>query len=237
MSRRLERLCGPLSLALLALLLLSAPTRADTTAPDPLPTRPLPAGTTPCHFAAMSNDVDPNGLNVRAEPDGRAKLLGRLPPPLVWAGDVRWYAEATVIGFKKGWFLIEGGEADDQVDDKTGEPAAKFAPYAGRGWVSANLLTAQLGSPVVETPDGNSSLVVQLDSYQETKTHRILSCSGPWLHVEIALPKGVKPLVKTDAPAGMVRGWVDGTCGNQRTTCDFGGKVWSAPAPTPLPEE
>ena len=149
-------------------------------------------------------------------------------------GNDMWYAEVSVIGFKKGWFLIEGGEAGDEVDDKTGEPAAKFAPYAGRGWVSANLLIAQLGSPLKAAPSADAAEVVKLDgsaNYQDIKTRRIFSCSGPWLHVEIPLPAGAKLLVKTDAPPGAARGWVDGTCEQQRTTCDYGGWQWSPPPP------
>jgi hypothetical protein len=241
MSQRLERLCAQTKLALFALAfsLACAPASADTAAPNPPPPSPLlPPGTTACSgFGAFANDRDPNGLNVRAEPDAHAKILGRLPPPLVYAADDIWYATASVIGFKKGWFLIEGGEADDQEDTKTGKTAAKFAPYSGRGWVSANLVTAQLGTPVVEAPDGTSSMVVVLDSYQNTKARRILSCSGPWLHVEVVLPAGVKPEFKTDAPPGTVRGWVDGTCETQKTPCDFGAKIWAPPAAVPLPAE
>ena len=79
-------------------------------------------------------------------------------------------------------------------------------------------------------------MAVVLDSYQSTKARRILSCSGPWLHVEVALPTGVKPEFKTDAPPGMVRGWVDGTCGTQKTPCDFGAKIWAPPLATLPPE-
>ena len=69
---------------------------------------------------------------------------------------------------------------------------------------------------------------------QTVKMRRILACSGDWVQVEIALVKGMKPLLKTDAPAGAVRGWANGTCTAQLTTCDFRGDTpWSPPAPLP----
>ena len=118
MSGRLGPQFGAAGLGVwaLALLLSCAPVPAQTGAPDTSPTSPpLPPGAVACRdFTAFANDPDPNGLNVRAEPDAHAKILGRLPPPLVYAADDIWYATASVIGFKKGWFLIEGGEADDQ---------------------------------------------------------------------------------------------------------------------------
>lgn len=41
----------------------------------------LPAGTEPCSLGAWSEDRDPRGLNVRAEPSVKARVLGTLPPP------------------------------------------------------------------------------------------------------------------------------------------------------------
>ena len=47
------------------------------------PWSPLASGITECNFSAFNKDHDPAGLNVRAEPDGNARILGRLPlvPP------------------------------------------------------------------------------------------------------------------------------------------------------------
>ena len=41
----------------------------------------LPEGTEPCSLGAWSEDRDPKGLNVRAEPSAKARVLGTLPPP------------------------------------------------------------------------------------------------------------------------------------------------------------
>jgi hypothetical protein len=63
---------------------------------------------------------------------------------------------------------------------------------------------------------------------------RLLACSGDWVKVEIALVKDMKPLLETDAPKGAVRGWANGICTAQLTTCDFDqSRPWSPPAPPP----
>ncbi|MGY3408625.1 hypothetical protein ACVWZV_004738 [Bradyrhizobium sp. GM5.1] len=71
----------------------------------------LPDGTEPCDFSAWSVDKDPDGLNVRAEPSIKARVLGTLPPPyrLKLGGsentpDGGWLTEFRIIGFKNGWF-------------------------------------------------------------------------------------------------------------------------------------
>src|SRR5258708_11449137 len=75
---------------------------------------PLPDGVTACHFSALANPTDPPdpaGPAIRdaQQPDGRE--LARLPiiddngPN---RGHVIERAELQVIGFKDGWFLIEG---------------------------------------------------------------------------------------------------------------------------------
>ena len=75
----------------------------------------LPPGTEPCDLGAWSADRDPRGLNVRAAPSASSKVLGTLPPPFKFKAKGRentpeggWLTEFRIIGFKDGWFLIEG---------------------------------------------------------------------------------------------------------------------------------
>jgi hypothetical protein len=44
-----------------------------------------------------------------------------------------------VIGFQKGWFLVEAGPYYD-----ADLPPHRPKPYSGRGWVAGNMLTAEL---------------------------------------------------------------------------------------------
>jgi hypothetical protein len=202
------------------------------------PWSPLPSGITECGFIAFSNDPDPAGLNVRAEPDRNVRVLGRLPAPIDPRGGI--FSGAKVIGYKKGWFLIEEGFNEDPDPRRS-----KLTVYSGRGWVAANLLTVELFRIKLKfAPNGASADVVNLEDVEGepprdasfVRPRRILGCSGDWVHVEVGLSRGAKPLAKTDAPPGAVRGWANGICANETTPCTFDQSVpwpWSPPAPLP----
>jgi len=203
------------------------------------PWSPLPSGITECNFSAFSRDHDPAGLNVRAEPDGNARILGRLPLGRLEPNDPYSTFGADVIGYKKGWFLIEHGFEAVWTPQRPKEPV-----YSGRGWVAANLMTAQLLLEKLKlAPNGASPDVLDLRDVKGEAAagdfvtpRRILGCSGDWVHVEIGLSPGEKALAKTDAPAGAVRGWANGTCASQTTTCvahQSGPWPWAPPAPAP----
>ena len=201
---------------------------------------PLPAGVTECNFPALSRDPDPAGLNLHEAPDGNAPVVGRLPPPTdLGDGDTKVLAEVEVIGFRKGWFLVEAGpyNASDL-------PAQGPKPYTGRGWVAGDMLTTELlRNMLKQGPSETSADVVDLEvddasgnlsNPQIVKLRRILACSGDWFRVELALEKGMMPRLKSDGPEGTVRGWTNGSCTQQLTTCDFDqSRAWSPPAPLP----
>jgi hypothetical protein len=200
------------------------------------PWSPLPAGVTECNFGALSNDPDPAGLNVHEAPDIGARVVGRLAPPSdIGDGVTKVLSEVRVIGFRKGWFLVEA--IPYNATDKLPKGPK---PYAGRGWVAGGMLTTELlRNMLKQGPSEKSADVVDLNveggaNPQIVRIRRILACSGDWLHIEVALEKGMKPLLRTEAPAGFVRGWANGTCTNQLTTCDFNHDTpWSPPAPLP----
>jgi hypothetical protein len=208
----------------------------------------LPAGVMECNFGAVSNDRDPAGLSVLEAPDSNAAILGHLLPPLVnAAGDAKVREQVQVIGFRKGWFLIEAGPNLDldtlHYDPNTvvNPPPGNRNHYIGRGWVPGDMLTAWLlRSMLKQAPDEKSADVVDLSGDnglsepQEATVRRIIACSGDWVHVEVVLEKDMKPLRATDAPPGAVRGWANGTCSSELETCAFNqGAPWSPPAPLP----
>jgi hypothetical protein len=180
---------------------------------------------------------------VRAEPDGNARILGRLP--LGPSGPNEPYSTfgADVIGYEKGWFLIEHGFEAVWTPQRPREPV-----YSGRGWVAANLMTAQLLREKLKlAPNGASPNVLNLTDVKGegpedccfVTPRRILGCSGDWVHVEIGLRPGEKALAKISAPAGAVRGWANGTCASQTTPCvpDDPSAPWPWAPPAPLPPE
>lgn len=183
----------------------------------------LPEGTEPCHLGAWSIDKDPGGLNVRAEPSVKARVLGTLPPPyrLKLGGaentpDGGWLTEFRIIGFRDGWFLIEGAKppGKDYEDDKR-YPRNAPKPYPGRGWVAANKVGAAYANggtrmgglfqaPFTDAKwmPAQRELGGELDTDGGPK--RILACSGYWGLVE---------------SADGVRGWWRSLCSNQVTNC------------------
>jgi hypothetical protein len=183
----------------------------------------LPAGTEPCELGAWSIDKDPNGLNVRAEPSVKARVLGTLPPPyrLKMGGaentpDGGWLTEFRIIGFRDGWFLIEGARPPGkEYEDEARYPRNAPKPYAGRGWVAASKVGANFANGqtraggLFQAPftdarwmPAQRELGGPLDADGGPK--RLLACSGTW------------GLVDSD---DNVRGWWRALCSNQVTNC------------------
>ncbi|MFB6420782.1 MULTISPECIES: SH3 domain-containing protein [Bradyrhizobium] len=183
----------------------------------------LPEGTEPCALGAWSIDKDPAGLNVRAEPSVKARVLGTLPPPyrLKLGGTENtpeggWLTEFRIIGFRDGWFLIEGAKPPGKdYEDEKRYPRNAPKPYAGRGWVAANKVGASYANgsaragglfqaPFVDakwTP-AQRELGGPVDADGGPK--RLLACSGYWGLVE---------------SHDGVRGWWRALCSNQVTNC------------------
>ena len=183
----------------------------------------LPEGTEPCDLGAWSQDRDPKGLNVRAEPSVKARVLGTLPPPyrLKMGGrentpDGGWLTEFRIIGFKDGWFLIEGATPPGKdYEDEKFYPRNAPKPYAGRGWVAANKVGANYANggtrmgglfqaPFVDAKwiPAQRKLGGTLDT--DGGPNRLLACSGHWGLVE---------------SHDGVRGWWRSLCSNQVTNC------------------
>ena len=203
------------------------------------PWSPLPAGVTECNFRALSNDPDPAGLNVRDAPDRDARVLGRLLPPTDIGGAIV-LAEIQVIGHRKGWFLIEAGPYL-----VANPPPHRPKPYSGRGWIAGSMLTAGLSRKQAEagakrairgrhrSASSRQGRDPSSSKSDTVKLRRIIACSGDWVQVEIALVKGMTPLLESGAPKGAVRGWANGTCAEQFAPCGYSNTPWSPPAPLP----
>lgn len=183
----------------------------------------LADGTEPCSLGAWSIDKDPNGLNVRAEPSATARVLGTLPPPyrLKLGGaentpDGGWLTEFRIIGFKGGWFLIEGAKPPGKdYEDEKRYPRSAPKPYAGRGWVASNKVGANYANgytragglfqaPFVDAKwmPAQRELGGPIDGDGGPK--RLMACSGFWGLVE---------------SHDGVRGWWRALCSNQVTNC------------------
>jgi hypothetical protein len=100
---------------------------------------PLSDGVTECRFRALSRDPDPAGLNVREAPDRNARIIGRVRPSYI-DKQTKVLGEVQVIGYRKGWFLVE---LDPSHTDNAAPPRGP-KPFVGRGWVAGEMLTAEL---------------------------------------------------------------------------------------------
>lgn len=181
----------------------------------------LPAGTMPCDLHGWSDDKDPRGLNVRAAPDVQSKVLGTLPPPYKFKTrsenfpDGGWLTEFNIIGYKDGWFLIEGAQPPGKDYEGDAYPRNYPKPYAGRGWVAASKVGAAFANG--DTRMGGLYQAPHTDAnWMPAKTQfgneisadggpkKILACSGFWALVE---------------SHDKVRGWWRRLCSSQVTNC------------------
>lgn len=184
----------------------------------------LPPGTMPCSLGAWSDDKDPAGLNVRAEPRANSKVLGKLPPPFKFKArnksentpDGGWRTEFRVIGFKDGWFLIEGATPPGKAyEDESVYPKKPPMPYSGRGWVAGNKIGAAYANGgtrmggLFQAPHVDAKWTPAKTSYggdlgPDGSPKRILACSGTWVLVD---------------SHDSVRGWWRALCSTQVTNC------------------
>lgn len=183
----------------------SDPSRENdfTAAPD------LPKGTTACSTGGWTNDSDPNGLNLRAEPTPKGRIVAKLPRLSSGYG-----IEFRIIGFRDGWFLIE--KSDDPDYDQTAPKSQRI--YAGRGWVAGNLIMSGIASQdLLSSPHDDAGIVLTLSGKlgdsnygpDSVPIRRILACNQTWTLVEVE-----DPPTKTSHT-----GWVQRLCSNQVTTC------------------
>jgi hypothetical protein len=170
-------------------------------------------GVVSCRFDAFSTVKDPHGLNVRAGPGTKYRVIATLPPP---KND--FAAEFSVTGAKNGWFRIDRATVPDYIED------SDKTVFDGVGWISGRYIgfwleTHELNriswttSPVVldfskKGPNGEDG---GTDNF---KLERVDDCRNFWVEIEGTYF------------GEHVRGWAYGICASQVTTCGGG---WAMP--------
>jgi SH3-like domain-containing protein len=143
------------------------------------------AATSNCQVPAYVADSDRQGLNIRAMPSSRSKILGTLPRN----------TEVTILKITGDWSLVT------PID-----PASQKVTFRGQGWVSSNLLaTGTKGSrseavPLYQKPSSRSRIVGKLPADVAVK---IVGCTNTWALVRkqrrlILQSRGANCLVFSD---------------------------------------
>ncbi len=180
----------------------------------------LPEGTEACSLRAWSNDTDPSGLNMRAAPSSRAKVIGIVPPPRMMPKEQEAFgpgpakSEFRIIGYRDGWFLIDSITPPGVAYEV---PYPRHLPKAhkGRGWVNGQMIGGALANGGL--PPGRLYVSPHADAvFNEHLSHgghhigagdrirRIHACTGSWA------------LIETERGQ---RGWWRHVCSNQVTNC------------------
>jgi hypothetical protein len=151
-----------------------------------------------CAAAGRSIDQDRAGLNVRAGPSTRARILGRLYSVLdeeaMHRGTNRRYGPISAIReVRDGWVRIADTAAESEGSD--GEVRRN---YTGPGWISANMVEPTIvysstADPAVRgyASPGFSSAVVDPDGLTNVEQMnrrgrhaRLVACRGSWVQLE-----------------------------------------------------
>jgi hypothetical protein len=167
--------------------------------------------TAECAIRGVSIDQDPNGLNVRAEPDKNGKILGQLLP----VGDPESHhddgneSDAPKQRYFGPGFTIKAVSGDwlkiDKIDPKTEGINPQTGDewirdnFQGSGWVHFSKVRANFGGGVSGNPTGHAYKGPGYDSGKllhsaDTNLRgvdtvwndvpRILECNGEWARIE-----------------------------------------------------
>lgn len=188
--------------------------------PADIDTAQFPDATMACDLRAWNGDSDPAGLNVRAAPSRSAPVVGRLQGPVrfrpemeVSSYDDVWRVPFRIIGYRDGWFLIDGASPHDPSQHVI--PARATRTFTGRGWVAAGMVGSALTSGgtrlggLFQAPHVEAKWTPARDAQgkpldAESMPKRILACSGIWALIE--------------SHDGVI-GWWPRLCNAQVTNC------------------
>jgi hypothetical protein len=164
-----------------------------------------------CWLRAHSRDTDPKGTNIRARPERKSRIIGKIPEERAEAG-TKIGPEFQIIGSKDGWFLIHNAYWAGY------DSGASKILFSNSGWIAASLigLTSE-DSSLRAQPLSDAPVLMSLSSESSEsvlKIEKIYACSGSFIDAAIIAPNGKK-----------ARGWLSSICGNQVTTCGGGGRL------------
>lgn len=167
-----------------------------------------------CNMGAFVIETDPKGLNVRAEPNASAKILGTIPPMRKEKdGTYQVMPEVSVTGAQNGWFKIkEARDNESLMKELVGTKPRKM--FNGEGWVHGSKLTVKSqANRGYEKPDPKSSVIARrdegsFDGADDFLSFQLKDCQGSWARVQDKRLKSKNQF------------WLDSICALQETSCN-----------------
>lgn len=193
---------------------LALTTRPTIPSDAAIPRGPAPVAT--CAIEGWSIDRDPAGLRVRAGPSARAAVVGRLPAYVV-DRDGDYGPFFRIVAARGGWLRIREANDSWRPSDLPIRPV-----FTGSGWVHGSMVRVAVQSMVGRAAPTSSAPVLMSTGgpwlSEQGRVMAITDCSARWAKVRYSLPR--------PPPVGPRNGeaWFTRICGDQRTTCDFGGR-------------
>ncbi len=178
-----------------------------------------------CDIIAFSKDIDPKGLNVRANPSANSKVIGKLPPSTFNKEyGVTRYLTLRVLASEDGWFLIDGIPKDAKIKEHPGIRTNRTG-----GWVSGKKLTVKSQAHQGrDAPSPDAKTIFKgptLDGDSDVAGAHLLACKDKWALVEYSFrkkdgdPPDSEPVSRVNGSTLRLRGWVNRICGIPDTTC------------------
>jgi hypothetical protein len=194
---------------------------------------------TRCAAAGISVEQDRKGLNVRAEPDAKAKILGVLqsvedPESHRWTGPPDYYGPGfRIVDMQGDWVQIDGA---DPISEGIGDDIPN---YTGTGWVHSRAIAIDLQrpgdgvtGPARAAPDETAAVIDPdgaVNAHMVRQSLKLLDCRGEWLRVEYrhtarrdANGQWIDYTPAEIARSKPVQGWVRSYAFRTRQTCDSG---------------
>ena len=143
-----------------------------------------------CTISAYAADADRSGTNVRAAPDGHARVVAVLPADL--------NASVTITGARGKWLRIAAAETNGTDADRS--------LFRGTGWIHASMLTIGVAAAdpnLYAAPSRRAKVIKRLEG--DDAGVILAGCNGVWAEVRI------DGLLGWLSPAGQ--------CSNPLTTC------------------
>ena len=159
-----------------------------------------------CAFEGWVTDEDPRGLNVRAGPSVKARIVGTLPPPALDPDlGMKVHSGVKVLESRNGWF---------RIGDPSWSRNLGGNPDGPKGWIYGRYLDFALQTDMAfAEPDPDSPVVATAwrdeHGIRQIGYRHPSECQGEWVRLLVKGHDGHEKL-----------GWVRGTCAIEETTCD-----------------